>query len=92
MCAFHTYDKLVFYFRGREEKKSYVRFTDNNFIRTRREKHKSFEMGTELYYWRIRKIWKSGSYEIGAKECDGSAVWGGVALSFGLEKVRKKEN
>ena len=36
--------------------------------------------------------WESGSYEIGDKKYDKGAVWGGVELLFGLEKVRKKEN
>lgn len=42
MCAFHTYDKLVFSLRGRGDRTGCVRFTANNFIRARREKHKSF--------------------------------------------------
>ena len=42
MCAFHTYDKLVFSLRERGDRTGCVRFMADNFIRARREKHKSF--------------------------------------------------
>ena len=50
MCAFPTHDKLGFSLRGRGDRTGGVRFTANNFIRAGGGKHKSFEMGTELYY------------------------------------------
>ena len=42
MCAFHTYDKLVFSLRGRGDGTGGMLFTADNFICAGGERYKSF--------------------------------------------------
>ena len=87
MCAFRTYDKLVFFLEWREEQNSVCAFHGLQTSLVQEDKTQKFRNGG--WGFTIEEL-ESGIYWMCAQKCDKGAVLGDGGVKFWFGKSQEK--